>query len=182
MLKIFSRLMLFLLIGIVVCMPACSRGPKKPAGMPKLCPTEVTVNSKSGPVADAIVSLVPADGSRAQWGSGARTNAQGVARIKTHGQFDGVPEGKYKILITKTVTEGAAPPPMGTDEESQRVYDEYMKSGSKQKFIKVIDAAFASAKTTKLTMDVSNQKLNATAVDVGEQVKEEMKSSSVTAN
>lgn len=171
-----------LLIGVVLGSFGCSRGPKKPEGMPKLYPTEITVNSESGPVADAIVSLVPADGSRAQWSSGGRTNAQGMARVKTHGQFDGVPTGKYKVIVKKTVTEGEAPPPMGTDAESQRIYDEYMSSGNKQKFFNVVDAKFNSVKTTPLGVDVAEQKLNATTVDIGAEVKVELKSSSATAN
>jgi len=172
-----------MLIGIVVfCSFGCSRGPKRPDGMPKLYSTEITVNSESGPVDDAIVTLYPSDGSRSQWSSGARTNAQGVARIKTHGQFDGVPEGKYKVVVKKTITEGDDPPPMGIDEETQRVYEEYMRSGNQQKIFSVINSQFESVKSTTLEAEVKPQKLNASSVDVGATVKIEMKSSSATAN
>ena len=171
-----------LLIGIVACSFGCSRGPKRPDGLPQLYPTEITVNSESGPVDEAIVTLYPADGSRSQWTSGARTNAQGVARIKTHGQFDGAPEGKYKVVVKKTVTEGDAPPPMGIDAESQRVYEEYMRSGNKQKIFSVVNSQFESAKSTTLETEVKSQKLNAASVDIGATVKIEMKSSSATAN
>ncbi|MCL2118808.1 MAG: hypothetical protein FWH27_10330 [Planctomycetaceae bacterium] len=172
----------FLLIGVAFCSFGCSRGPKKPDGMPQLYLTEITVNSESGLVDDAIVSLYPADGSRTQWSSGARTNAQGVARIKTHGQFDGAPEGKYKVVVKKTVAEGEAPPPMGVDAESQRIYDEYMSSGNTQKLFRVVDSQFDSAKTTPLEIEVSPQKLNASSVDIGATVKVEIKSTSATAN
>ena len=177
-----SYFVALLLIGLVLCSFGCSRGPKRPDGFPKIYPTEITVNSASGPVEDAIVTLYPADGSRSQWSSGARTNAKGVARIKTHGQFDGAPEGKYKVVVKKTVAEGDAPPPMGVDAESQRIYDEYMRSGNKQKFFSVIDAQFGSASSTKLEIAVTSQKLNASPVDVGATVKIEMVSTSATAN
>jgi len=177
-----SSYFVFLLMAVAVCSFGCKRGPQKPPGMPTLYPTEITVNSDSGPIDDATVSLYPADGSRSQWTSGAKTNAQGVARIKTHGQFDGVPEGKYKVVVVKTIAEGDAPPPMGIDTESQRAYDEYMRSGNKQKFFKVIDSKFDSARTTTLEVEVTPQKLNASSVSIGATVKVEMKSTSATAN
>ena len=180
--RMTSCFVAFLLMTIVSCSFGCSRGPKKPDGMPPLFPTEITVKSESGPVDDAIVSLYPADGSRSQWSSGARTNAQGVARIKTHGQFDGAPEGKYKVVVKKTVAEGEAPPPMGVDAESQRIYDEYMRSGNKQTFFSVIDSQFDSVKSTTLEVEVKPQKSNDSSVDIGATVKNEMKSTSVTAN
>lgn len=180
--KIFVRLSILIFTCHVLCTSGCSFGPKKPEGMPKLCPTEVTVSSDSGPVADAIVSLIPADGTRAKWGSGGKTNSNGVAKIKTHGQFDGVPVGKYKITVKKTETQGDTPPPMGTDAKSQQVYDEYMKSGSKQRFFSVIDDKFSTAKSTDLEMEVTDQKLSTASVNVGGLVQNEMISSSATAN
>lgn len=182
MFKSVLRLSVVVMFGVALCTFGCSSGPKKPAGMPTLYPTEITVSSESGPLADAIVTLLPADGSRLQWGSGGRTNASGVARIKTHGQFDGAPEGKFKIVVKKTESQGDAPPPMGTDAESQRVYEEYMKSGKTQKFFNVIDAKYNTAKDSPLEVEVTNQKLNTAAVSVGALVKIEMKSSSATAD
>ena len=83
------------LVGVALVASGC--GPKTPDGMPPLQPTTLTVTQEGSPVADATITLKSIDGSN-NFTSGGTTGANGVATLVTHGQYKGVPVGKYKRL------------------------------------------------------------------------------------
>ncbi len=127
----------------------CGKTPERPEDLPELFATELKVNSYGGPVADAKITLVPADGSKSKWSCGGTTNKHGVAYLKTLEQFTGVPEGEYKVLVQKT--EGNPP-----------AFD-------------LVDQKFKNALTTTLQVEIMRQKLNSVSVDVGSPVHVEIK-------
>ena len=105
----FSLLVFMTFVG-------CSE--KLPDGMPKLVKVSLTFTQEGKPLAGATVALHP-EGTSSQWTVGGVTDNHGVVVLKTHGNYTGVPEGKYKICVQKFVREGelqtmanpGAPPP-----------------------------------------------------------------------
>ncbi len=150
-------------------------GKKKPAGMPDLQPTTLTVTQGGAPLAEAVINFKAVDSSMT-WTCGGITDSKGVATIVTHGQYKGAPEGKYKVSVMKTVGEGTPPPPSPIDEESARVYKEYIDSGATYEEFYVVDQQYATIETTPLEVEVVKGK-NDLTVDVGEAVKEPIRQS-----
>lgn len=145
-----SRLVLSMPLCVAAFCYGCTKPVERPEDLPELFATEIKVNSHAGPVTDAKITLVPADGSESKWPCGGMTNKQGIAFLKTLDQFTGVPEGHYKVLVEKT--EGGSP-----------AYD-------------VIDPKFKHKLTTPLQVEVMRQKLNSLpSVDVGAPVRVEIK-------
>ncbi|MBP5622482.1 MAG: hypothetical protein J6X44_10745 [Thermoguttaceae bacterium] len=150
-------------------------GKKKPAGMPDLQPTTLTVTQAGQPLADAMINFKSSDTSM-NWTCGGITDAKGVATIVTHGQYKGAPVGKYKVSVMKTVGEGTPPPPSPIDEESARVYQEYVDSGATYEEYYVVSKEYTTIETTPLEVEVVSGK-NDLTVDVGEPVRELVKQS-----
>lgn len=159
-----SALVLAALASTVGC------GPKLPDGMPKLNPTTITVIQDGKPLADAMVSLKAVDES-IKWTSGGTTDAKGVATIVTHGQYKGVPAGKFKVAVAKTVGEGTPPPPSPIDEESARKYQEYIDSGATYEEFFVVAEEYRLVGTTPLEVEVV-EGTNNLEVNVGEAVRD----------
>ncbi len=99
---------------VLATVVGCSKGPKKPADLPKLYPATVKVVYDDGtPVAEAMVTLVKADGTSSPWNLTGVTDAQGVLVMKTHGNWDGAPAGDYQGMVTKEISEKEAPTEAG---------------------------------------------------------------------
>lgn len=98
--RIACLFVLFLLFGPLI---GCG-GPARPSDMPRLYPCELTVTSESVPFADAMIGFYSTD-PEFKWGIGAITGADGKARMVTHGQYFGVPEGDYVVTVMKTERE-----------------------------------------------------------------------------
>ena len=143
-------------------------GQKKPDGMPDLEPTTIKVVQDGAPCPDARLNLKALDSSN-KWTCGGTTDANGVATVVTHGQYKGVPVGKYKVAVSKTVGEGTPPPPSPIDEESARVYREYQESGATYEEFAVVDKQYMLIETTPLEVEVVKGK-NELTVDVGASV------------
>ena len=94
---------LYVFAVLVIC--GCSPS-DKPEGFPKLYSATVTIKQADKELADATVRLVPLDASNT-WATGAVTDQQGKAVMRTHGRYSGAPAGKYKVCVLKIVTEGA---------------------------------------------------------------------------
>ena len=78
-------------------------GGKRPAGFPPLVSYTLKVEKNSQPVQDASVNLVPEKPGQ-EWIVGGSTGIDGVVVFYTHmnSYMDkGVPEGKYKVIISK---------------------------------------------------------------------------------
>ncbi|MCF0233647.1 MAG: hypothetical protein HUK22_01560 [Thermoguttaceae bacterium] len=159
-----KRLLTGVALGFaLVCAVGC--GPKTPDGMPRLEPTTLTVTQEGANVPDAMITLKALDASN-KWTSGGTTDASGVATLVTHGQYKGVPAGKYKVAVTKIVGEGTPPPPSPIDAESARKYQEYIDSGETYEEFYVIAQEYGTIETTPLEIEVVSGK-NALTVDVG---------------
>lgn len=140
-------------------------GKKKPDGMPDLEPTFITIVQDGAPLAEAMINMKAEDASN-KWTCGGRTDEKGVAAIVTHGQYKGVPVGKYKVSVNKTIGEGTPPPPSPIDAESARVYQEYIDSGATYEEFYVVDKKFSIVDTTPLEIEVVKGK-NEFTLDVG---------------
>ena len=71
--------------------------------MPDLHPLTVKLVYDDGtPVDDASVQLSNTDKTLSQrWVSGGKTDNQGSAIIRTHGEFSGIPAGSFKVIVNK---------------------------------------------------------------------------------
>lgn len=84
----------------------CGGGIKKPADLPKLEPTTITVTYDDGepvPEATVVLRLAQQSGGRT-WNVVGQTDATGKAVMKTDGNWDGVPAGDYEGMVTKEVS------------------------------------------------------------------------------
>ncbi|MDR2754875.1 MAG: Ig-like domain-containing protein [Planctomycetaceae bacterium] len=98
------------LLAVILCLSGCSKT-KKPDGLPDLYPCHVKVTINNEPLKGAAVSLSGNDG---RWPGNGITDQQGIAVIRTRGQFVGVAEGTYKVTVSKMLS----PPSTGKDEGS----------------------------------------------------------------
>lgn len=94
-------------LAIALFVTAGCGGEKRPDGLPPTFPLSVKVLQEGTPLADATVAFYFADGSM-NWTIGGMTDAAGVAKMYTHGKFDGVPEGNYNVTVSKMIYEGKA--------------------------------------------------------------------------
>jgi len=143
-------------------------GQQLPDGMPRLYPVTITVTQDGVPLGDATVALV----GTSQWTPTGATNAEGVATLYTQGRFRGAPEGNFRVTITKMLEEGQRPPPSPFDAESERIFQEYVRSGQTHRVFHVIPSAYRSADTTPLAVEIVRGTRNYT-VNVEGTVREE---------
>ena len=110
----FKSIAILALVCAVVC--GCSKGPKKPADLPNLNPTVVTVSYDDGtPCADAQVVFRPqTTPSGRMFPVAGTTDTTGKIDLMTDGSWKGVPAGSYDVIVTKETVEKE----MGTDEET----------------------------------------------------------------
>lgn len=144
-------------------------GQKTPDGLPDLQSVALTVVQDGKPLGEAMITLKAVDSSNT-WTSGGTTLDDGVATLVTHGQYKGVPVGKYKVAVSKVVGEGTPPPPSPIDEESAKRYKEYKDSGATYEEFDVVDPKYGTIETTPLEIEVVKGK-NELTVDVGEAVR-----------
>lgn len=95
------------LLGLMVLLTICGCSEPKPDGMPPLYGVTLQFHQEGAPLDEASVRLIPQSDN--PWIVGGSTNAKGEVRLKTHGKYDGVPAGKYKISVNKFVSEGELP-------------------------------------------------------------------------
>lgn len=90
----------FALLGALGLAAGCQKGEPTPEGMPELYPASVTILQEGVPLANASIRILPENGT-SRWSSGGSTDASGVAVLRTHGKFEGVPAGSYKMTVSK---------------------------------------------------------------------------------
>ncbi|MCL2348997.1 MAG: hypothetical protein FWC50_12160 [Planctomycetaceae bacterium] len=140
-------------------------GEKKPDGMPTLHKATLTFTQGGTPLADATITLTPQDAANVRWPAGGTTDSQGVLHVKTMAQYDGAPAGKYKIIVSKTETEGAAAPTESSDAAGAR------PAVSTQKMYNLIEKDYRFADTTPLTVEIKAGK-NEETLEAGKAVRE----------
>ncbi len=149
-------------------MIGCNSGKKLPEGMPPLKPCELTFTQGGSPLQDAIVSLYPDTGTSQQLIFGGKTDATGKAVIFTNGKYEGVPEGGYKIVVSKKETEESKfGPPLTSDDPG---YDEWIAKASKEQLstFSFVEKQYTDFKSTPLKISVPG---DVTTFDAGKAVK-----------
>lgn len=123
--------------------------------MPKLYPCVLTFTQEGKPLVDATVNFKSVNDPAFKWTIGAITNEAGVAEMLTHGQFRGVPEGEYKIIITKEENiqeKSANTPPVNHD------WEEYTVGGGMISVFSHVEKEYTDQKTTPLTITIAKGK------------------------
>lgn len=138
---------LFLLLTMaifVIGMISGCRDASRPADLPKLQPCTLTFTQEGKPLAGAIISLEPVDKS-SKWSVTSITDESGTAKIVTHGQFPGAPEGDYIIVITKEENE--------QEKSDRKVYDDLgneIDAGGMISTFTCVEKEYTDAKTSPL--------------------------------
>ena len=104
-LQTMRRIFPFLIAVWICAFSGC--GEKRPDGMPKLYPTVLLVKEGGTPLPDVFVTFYNEDGSLPRWNIGGVTDANGILKLNTYGKYSGVPEGKFKVVLSKL---GEVPP------------------------------------------------------------------------
>ena len=110
---------LFSILLFVLLTSGCAPS-NRPPGLPRLYPATITITQKGKPLSDVSIRLVPETPS--EWSVSGTTNASGTAKLVTYGQFDGVPEGSYTVVLSKVVREKVSP---ARNENSSASWDVY---------------------------------------------------------
>ena len=117
--------------------------------MPELIPCEVTVKLDDSPLPGATIRLLSASSpsSKKTWSVSGTTDASGVAKMQTYGEYIGVPEGEYTVLISKSQTDDVPRDAMsGGNIRMDRSRPQIL-----------VDPSFANPAKTKLRLTVSGK-------------------------
>ncbi|MDR1382465.1 MAG: hypothetical protein LBJ67_01260 [Planctomycetaceae bacterium] len=131
---------------ISIC--GCGQSPGLPGDFPKIYPCEISVIQEGKPLEDAMVSLNPIGNTdKYAGGCSATTDAHGKAFLMTYGQ-NGIPAGKYKILISKLKDEGG-----------KEVEDPFgIKSIQGGKVYSYIEAKYSDKNLTPYEIEIKDKK------------------------
>lgn len=145
-----------------------------PEGMPPLFPAKLTFTQEGKALGDAAVALMNTEPSMMRWTVGGRTDSNGVLTVKTLGKYNGVPAGKYIILVTKTerFAGGTEKQPVPQDDKAAKEY--YAKINKEQKFFDYVDLKYSAPETSGLEIEISPDG-NEQTFDLGKAVKIEKK-------
>ena len=150
----------------------CS-GSKRPDGMPKLHPCQITITQDGVPLEGASVTLDPKGGS-ISWRSDGRTDANGVAYIVTGVEYKGAPVGEYRVRVSKMeLSPSAVSETSPTDPVEYEKWAQVKRSETRTQY-RMVKAEFDDPQKTTLELTVSEGK-NEVTFDVGEAIKEEIK-------
>ena len=157
---IIFHLPLLLLLGFAFT--GCS-GETLP-GMPQRFPAQLTVTQEGKPLEGAKIMLINTDTS-STWSGGGVTDKNGVAQVRTMGQYSGIPEGTYTVCVSKVELPDFDFPnevPYG-DKEAMKEYQKLVKKYEDNTFL-LVDEKFSLGRS-KLQVTFSKDQSTAT-VDV----------------
>ena len=147
---------IFLILGFVTLLifTGCPFGGEKlPEGLSNVVPVTIQLTQDGAPLAGATVLLIDTTGSR-EWSPGGLTDDKGTIDLYTNGRYKGAPEGKYKVVVTKTETDPSklGPAPSTSDPG----YSEYLGklASEKRDTYTLIDKQFTDAKSTPLEVEI----------------------------
>lgn len=144
-------------------------GERHPAGMPKLYSVKLTATFEDGKPADHAQIILIAD-QGGNWSFTANTDDTGSAAPVTQGMYRGIPAGKYKITISRQISEGEPSPGDPFDNESAKKYQAWLKSKNKLKTYQTIAPEYEDQEKTPLEIQVDS-KNRFFEIKVGKEVK-----------
>ena len=164
-----------LIFTFILCVLFGCQQKQRPDGLPDLFPCAITITQEEQPLDEALVRLVPENGGSAAWAVSGKTDAKGIARISTHADFSGAPEGTFKVLVSKTeMSPSQFPEPAKDASPEERVTWSNNISTEKRTKYTLVKPEFGDAKKTPHSITITKGKNEAT-FDVGEPIKEEIK-------
>jgi len=147
---------------LITAFVGCSE--QKPDGLPTLYPVALKFTQDGKPCEGASVTLIAeTPGTQTNWIVGGSTDATGTAVLKTYGKYPGVPEGKYKVVVSKVVREQ-----IGTPSESM-----YESQGENAYYL--IDPAYSKPGMTTLEIEVTPNKKVYEPFELGKEIREKVK-------
>ena len=154
---------LFLAVVLLTAI-GCSKGWH---GGERLYPVTITVTKDGVPFPGATVVLVREGGAQTINGGG-NTNENGAAKIKVDAQWDGVPEGTYKVMINK----GAVVERDISDEEYEKLSFTEKDTYNEKMAAKALSApplvpAVLMGLDSPLSIEVKSSGENAASFDIG---------------
>ena len=167
------RIFLALAITFVLCvLSGCEKAPR-PDGFPDLFPCKITITQEGKPLEDALVRLMP-EGWTFQWTISGKTDKNGVANIVTHTNYAGVPEGTFKVCVSKEeITPSQFPPPAkDAPYEDWEAWRGKTNSENRPKY-NLVKPEYGNDAETPHSLTISKGK-NSKTFDVGEAVKIEI--------
>jgi hypothetical protein len=136
----------------------CGMNSSRPVDLPALNSCKITITQNGVPLNEAAVIAVSQDSTAKYRTSTGATDNNGVAELRTYG-FSGVPAGKYKVLVKKTVLEGAV-----------EKTDEYgVKQVSDGKDYNLVNVKYQDENATDFEIEIKTGQ-NEFTFDVGEPV------------
>ena len=165
---------IFLVVSIPVLFIGCGRQ-QLPADMPRLYPVSVVMTQEGNPLIDALVSFAPLD-TASPWSAVGKTDANGIVSPYTHGQYEGLATGKYKVCVVKSERvekSSDALPPMPTDPSGKELWRQKVQQmKATGEVFMLVNKKYSSPTTTDLEVEVtSERKSNRFTFDVGEAVR-----------
>jgi len=133
----------------------CSKDTGRPSDLPKLFPCRITITQNEQPLPEAVVTLKSMDSGAKYATSSGITDENGLVAPNTY-SYKGVPVGKYKVTVKKTVEEGGTE--VSTGPGTTRI------SGAK--VYSLIKKEFTNEITTPLTIEITEGE-NTETLDVG---------------
>jgi hypothetical protein len=135
----------------------------RPSDLPPLYSCTVTVTQDGQPLEGASIRFDPIEPADAKYQAAAVSGADGTAQMKTYG-FQGTPIGKYKVIVTKIVSES-------TEYKLNESTGKEEPVNSKR--YRLVEPQFTSAETTPHEIEITGKEKNVTKTfDVGKAVKE----------
>ena len=131
-----------------------------PDGMPPLVGCTIILKYSEGkPAQDVTVMLSPVSQGLEKWPSAGKTDASGKAKIVTYGQYPGVPEGEYKVVLKKIEIVGEVNSEDGTAQQTEPI-----------EYYSLVGTDYTKAETTPLSLTVGKKSVSET-FDVGEEAR-----------
>ncbi|MDR3109520.1 MAG: carboxypeptidase-like regulatory domain-containing protein [Planctomycetaceae bacterium] len=158
----------------LLLLTGCYYQPKLPSDIPPLTNCKITVTQDGVPLAGAVVSLESIDGGE-KWRVGSTTDADGTAVPFTNGLFSGVPQGKYKIIVSKIESDTDTRPQ--EPEAGDTGYDEWQKKYANvppPSSYSVVEKRYTTTSTTPHKIEVSGKKTIEIKIDIGKKIREKI--------
>jgi len=164
------QIRLFIITLLAVCTFSGCGKEQRPAGFPPLYPCQITITQGEQPLEDALVRLLPESGSFA-WGITGKTDAHGTAKISTHTNYPGAPEGTFKVCVSKIYETPSAFPQPAKDApyEDWEAWRGQTNSEQRPKY-QLVKPEYDDVKLTPHSISITKGK-NKAAFDVGEAVR-----------